>query len=477
MSISVRRVVKNFGAFAAMRLGTAVVSFLFFVYLARRWSQEGLGEFTTVLAIFFLLYQLPLLGLHIPVIRELAQNPERSPSVIGNLTIISLVVAVILGLLLGMFGLLSYPAVMQGALWLVAISLLPGAIAGVAEAELMAGERMSYIALVNAIELVVRTGAWCILVWMGAGLVELAAALLAGRVLTAALYLRGGLAGKLWRASYDIRGVRLLMSAAPVYMGLVVLTAAISRMDFVLLSKLADLEQVGLYSAPYKLYEAGMMVPTILIVVVFPGVARLSARSASALDEAARQLCRVWLTLGLPVAVAGVVLAAPVLQFFFGESFLPAAPALAWLAVVPVIASVDITMSCVLQACHQQTHDLRALAIAFGAYLLALLILIPIFGFVGAAVATALGALIQAALRYHAARTRAKLSPLGSVMLPPLVAAGAMAATALGVGIVSQPLALVAGVAVYVGVLALTRGVTHADMRLLRDAWQQRAAV
>lgn len=475
MTINARRALGNFGAFAAMRFGTAALSFAFFVYLARQWNREMLGEFTTMLAIFFLLYQLPVLGLHVPVIRELAQKPERRHAVLGNLVLLSTVFAVLMGAGLGVFGVLSYPREMWAALWLVAACLLPSAVSAVAETDLMASERMGTIAAVNTVELLLRTAGWCILVWKGAGLAELAMTLFAGRLLAAALYLRGGFWKVLRRSRYSMVEIRVLLSIAPVYMGLVALTAAVSRMDFVILSQLADLDQVGMYAAPYKLYEAGMMIPTILIVVIFPGAARLYARSADALDVAARQLCRVWVTVGLPVVVVTVALGAPLLRLLFGEPFVPAAPALAWLAVVPVIASVDITMSCVLQASHQQTYDLRALAIAFAVYMVALVLLIPPFGFVGAAAATAIGAFIQAWLRYGAARTRARISPVGGVLLPPVIAAAAMSAATMALVRVSLLAGVLVGLLVYMVVLAVTRGITGSDLRFLREMYHQGA--
>ncbi len=475
MSIDARRALGNFGAFAAMRLGTAAASFLFFVYLAHEWGTEDLGEFTTVLAIFFLLYQLPLLGLHVPVIRDAAQHPARLRSVTGNLVVLALAVALLLGVLLGAAGMLAYPATMHAGLWLVSASLLPSAVAGVAETVLMARERMSVIAAVNGLEMLVRTVAWCVLVWMGAGLTALCVALLAGRLLTMGLYLRGSLGRLIRRSRADRSGMRALLATSPVYLGLLALTAAVSRMDFVVLSQMADLEEVGLYSAPYKLYEAGMMVPTILIVVVFPGVARLSARSGPALDQVARHLCRAWVTVGLPVSVAVITLAEPALRLLFGERFVPAAAALAWLAVVPVIASVDITMACVLQARHQQAHDLRALATAFGLYLLALVALIPPFGFVGAAAATAIGACVQAGLRYRAARAKAGISPLGGALAPAVVAAAAMAGTILLLDAMwPRSVVITVGLAAYVLTLSVTRGVTGTDVDRIRGMLRAR---
>jgi len=100
---------------------------------------------------------------------------------------------------------------------------------------------------------------------------------------------------------------------------------------------LKDLRQIGLYSTAVSLAEILWMVPTAMGTVLFPSIARSRGGDR---DQLTLAVCRntFWIMLGL----CGVLALArrPALELFFGERFLPAAPAL--LAILPGIFAMSI---------------------------------------------------------------------------------------------------------------------------------------
>src|SRR5262249_31740766 len=177
--------------------------------------------------------------------------------------------------------------------------------------------------------------------------------------------------------------------------------AGISRLDVIMLSLLGTLQQVALYSAPYKVYEAVLMVPSALALALFPVFARTQAQhSEQQFEELARQLIRACVTVGLPCAVTIPLLAAPLVSLLFGNRFLPGSFVLVLLAPVAVLYAVEQTLTNVLLAKGYDGLDLKVLAWACAYYFVALAVLIPRMGFRGAAVATASTAVVQLAIRY-----------------------------------------------------------------------------
>jgi O-antigen/teichoic acid export membrane protein len=466
--LNLRRLRDNFVSAAAMRAGNALLSFMFFVVLARQWSEVRLGEFSTVLALFLLLYQAPLLGLHIPLIRDIAKRPERiGPLVVSGLTL-GLTVALLLGVALSLVGILAYPPALHGAIWLVALSLVPCAVVVLAEAVLVAQERLTAVATANMIESVVRTLAWLALVRLGFGLTSLFACLVVTRALMGAAYLRWMHVERHVHAR-DLSGAQIkeLVRWCPTFLGIAVLAAAITRLDFVVLSQLGSLRDVGLYSPPYRLYEVALMAPSMLALVVFPAFSRLFEQSAAAFEQAVRGTIRLCVTIGLPCAITLAFLSEPVVRVLFGETYSAAHPVLQWLIFAPILAAVDQSMAMALLASGRQDLDLRVLATAAGFYLLALVLLVPWFGYRGAAIATFLTASVQVAARYRLVRRHLAIGSLTGAFARPAAAGAVMALTTAALWPLAAGFALVGGLAGYVASLLLGRAVTPRELRTL----------
>src|SRR5262245_32557384 len=186
--LQIRQLAKNVASTVVMRVTSALASFAIFVLVARHWNSARLGEFATVFAIYMFLQQLPLLGLHIPLIRDLVRRPETLRDTAPSVAALGIGAAIVVTILLGVAGSLVYPVRMHPALWLAGIALVPGALACLGEAVLIAQGRMGRAAMIAALENVARAAVWLILVLGGAGLTSLFVALLAMRVLVLPLY-------------------------------------------------------------------------------------------------------------------------------------------------------------------------------------------------------------------------------------------------------------------------------------------------
>lgn len=468
--LDIRRVIGNAGSIAVMRVVTAAVSFLFFVYAARQWDQERLGAFATAIAFFFFLQAAPLLGLHVPLIRDLARRAAALRDIGPTMLLLASLVAVGLAVVVSIAGRLLYVGELGATLWLVGACLLPSAVSAVAETALIARERMRIIAMVNAGELLVRTAGWMLLLRVDASLAAFLVVLLLGRVLTALTYLWSGLWKELEGGKTDRVLLWGLWTQAPVYAGILLCTAALGRADFVLLSKLGTFTDVGAYAAPYKVHEAVMMLPTILTVVLFPTLARVAAGTSEALRDLVRQLCRFWVNIGVPCAIVLGAVAIPLVRFLFGPEFEGAGRVLIWLAIVPVVAAVDFTLAAVLHVRHEPLHDLRAAASACTLYIVVLVILIPLAGYQGAAAATLLATLAQMALHYRAARRVMDLQGFVRALWPGIAAGLLMISAIVVLRNISLAAAIATGLGTYVIALVLVRGITVRDLRELRVA-------
>lgn len=475
--IELRRLLKNFASAGVMRLVSAILSFLFVPYLGRQWGAEGLGTFSTVLALYLFLEQVPLLGLQLLLIKEVAARPEETGKLATNAMLLSLAVACLVALGLGAFG-QTYDPAMRPAIWLVGLSLVPTAPIAVIESVLIGKEKMGRIAGMNVIESLFRVGCWFTIVLLGFGLTSLFAAFLVGRVLLAASYFRWGQVRDFLGLSHaSTETVGFLLLACPTFLGIRILSSSINRIDFILLSKLGSIEDVGLYSAPYKLYELCLLVPMLATVVLYPVLSRVLAQSRDQFASLARQIFRIYFVGGMPFAIAIAFHSTAIMHLVYKDEFVGGDDVLAMLSFAVVLAGLDQVCVMIFLAHGRQDLDLRVLAISSALYVALLTAMIPWWGYLGAGIATSLVALVQAGLKIYVAGRWLEVRGMVGVVARPAVAAVLMAGLVWLGGGISPSITVPAAFAFYFAALVIVRAVTPRDWEVLKTAFERRERV
>ena len=463
--LDLRRVFRNLSATTLMRLASALLSFALFALLARRWSTGEVGAYATILAIFTILQQAPLLGLHLVLGRDTAAKRESRRRHAVNGAAIALASSIVIAALVAVVGRAIYPPSMHPALALMALSLVPTALIVVEESILWGEERMATVMAVNLFENGVRVAGSAILLFLGYGLTAVWACFLAGRFVSLAAYWFGaGLRDAFSLSDLDSAMIRRYLWMSPTFAGILAASASINRIDFLLLSKLGRLEDVGYYAAAYRINEIALMAPITLSVVLFPVFSRVHAASEAQFASLLRGVLRLEFIVGMPLALLIVILAQPLLTLLFGAGYAASTPVLRLLIFVPVLAGLDQALTSVQLVHARQGDDLRVLGGAALAYVVLLLVLIPRYGSIGAAIATLATGFLQLAMRYGSTRRAGIVPPLTGLLVRPVLAAlimcGVMALTAeLG-----DAARIVAPLAAYVAALWAFGAVTRADL-------------
>ena len=395
-----------------------------------------------------------------------------------NALLIGLAFSTLLVAAFGLAGQAFYPDEYHLAFWIVGISMIPTVFTVIAETILIAQERMVVSSAVNTVEASVRTAVWFVVVLQGADLALLFAVLLITRCASVVAYWGPvGIRAYIKPSRIGARAIGALLKMVPAFFGILLLQSGLHRIDFVLLSKMSTLEQTGLYSAPYKLIEGVLLLPSILTVVLFPILSRLFSEASAEGQNMARDVVRFGLGLGLPATILLALVARPVMTTLFGPEFGVAAPVLMLLALVPVTTLLAQTLGMVLQANHRQDLDFRSMAVAFTVYVVSLSLMIPAWGIVGAAAATVVTDLVLVAGRYLMCRKFAGLASMFGLATRPLGAAAIMLALGVSLYSVSIPLAATAGLAVYVVTAGFVKALTVGDFTTMRQrVLEQRAA-
>jgi O-antigen/teichoic acid export membrane protein len=237
----------------------------------------------------------------------------------------------------------------------------------------------------------------------------------------------------------------------------VLLGLTIYNSDLIFLRVFQDRRTVGWYSASYQLISFLINMAAAYSLSLLPALTRVAgdrARRDALYGDATAQTFAV----GLPIAVGGALLAAPIIALVFGPEFEPSARALAILiCTLPFTLSKEVDLIALIVAGRERTV-MRMTAAAVAVNLALNLALIPSYGMLGAAISTLATEIARAAFaRVCAAREAYPWT--GFVRRwRSLVASAAMALGLVWLGDGSLGLALAAGVAIYAIALALVGG-------------------
>jgi O-antigen/teichoic acid export membrane protein len=396
----VGRLAENVLSMTAMRLAVTGLTFVLFWLIARREGSEVLGAYSTVMTVFLFAQQFPLLGLHTLVVRDVATERRASQYSAAAGLAIALPVGMALAAIVMFVGLHSHEGQLQVPMFLVGLSMLPTAVTVVAESVLTGRQELRRIALVNAAEAALRFVITLGLLLGGLGIDAWLSAFLVGRLLAAGAYWQSTLGLAMHRPR---RGSLVLVGSylarAPVFLAILATSAALARMDVMLLSSLATLHEVGQYAVAAKFFEVAMMVSSILVTAVYPMLASVFAAEPTQYRVLVETAARWLPTVGLPLAAAVGLLADPLVRWVFGEAYREAA------AIVPLLlfAAVFMALSQVVAASFlvegAQNLDLVCLAFACAAMVAMLVTWIPAYGALGAGWAIVASQALQAALR------------------------------------------------------------------------------
>ncbi len=460
-----RVIARNLASMSAMRLGSALIAFVLFWFLARAGDAAFLGAYAFLLGIFAFLQQLPLLGLHLAVVRDISADRESAPIIVANLGTLGLLAALVMGLGVALVGLGFYPQDMHMAFMLLGLSMVPTAWTSLSEAILIGRQEMGAVAGVNLAEAVWRAVASALVFEWGAGLGGLFVVFLFGRF-AAALYYWLSPRIPRWRAHLlDWRRLRGDLAAGPVFLGITVLSAAISRFDIFFLSRLGSFSDVGIYAIAARMYEAALMAPSVIAAVLYPVFSRAAGAERRAMSAMLAKSVYWIFVLAVPGSVSVLLLAHPLISGIFGGSYAAAAAALQVLMGALLLVTLNQVLTLALLACGEQRCDLYSLLAAALANVLLLSILVPSMGLLGAAWAVLGTMLVQLGMRYGYVRLRLGMRPgLGRLWRP-----GIAGFVMLGVGWVLrlQPAVVVLGCSLlaYGFVLFLAGGLRGEDLR------------
>ena len=382
-----RLLIKNLtlqGAAEAVALASGLLVTL---VLSRQLGVAGFGQFNYLFAFLYFFLAVNDLGVNTIVVREISRAPDRAGEIIGTMLSFRLLLAVVSTLVAwAVIGVVGYPPALRVSLAVFALVLplnalrLPGAI-------FQARLRFEYGATVEIVTRVATAACVVFAVWRGAGLPGVTVALVAAEAMGMAvgLLLSARLVTPVWRFS-PAAWMTVLRSSVP--LGLAgMLVAITNRIDFIMLERLAGLEQVGLYGAAYKVTGLLERFPQLVMITLYPVMAEVAGRDLAGLRAIYRKSVVGLGGLGLLVTALVWWLSPEILRLF-GTDYVTAARGLRVLVCSTLCIYIALTGGHLLVAVGWERVSLAAWIVGAAMNVGLNFLWIPTMGYTGAALAT-----------------------------------------------------------------------------------------
>jgi O-antigen/teichoic acid export membrane protein len=450
-------------------MAARLIDAAFAVVYLRLLGRTDVAEYQFLVVFTTYLDTLVDFGFNALLAREVPRNPAVARAALRRVSLLRLALWLIgLPLIAVVYGPgrdaanLTTEAAAAGVVFYAA--LLPTVLAKTASGLLWGLERLDLTAAVSVLATVLKVGLGALVLFGGFGLIGLAAtSALVNLVTAAALLLL--LARRMPTEKAAPAAKPWLRESWPLFLNQL-LQGLFFKIDALLLPALGGLSAAGAYAAAYKVSEGAGILSSSFTLALFPRLAASETPSA-----AYRMALRILLQLAFPLAVGVALLAQPIIAIIGGRDYLPdAAVALAILiCYLPLSYANGLTQYVLIAAGRQ-----RALTVAFVAALVfnlvANVVLIPRFGYIGAAWVTVLSELVLLVpFQVLASRIAPDVSPLVEARLP-LLATLVMAPVVWWLRDAAHPLlAMLAGVLIYPAALWSLGGINAQQRRLFES--------
>lgn len=473
---AVGRITVNAAGPIGAALVTKVLQFVYAALFMRVLGPDNAGLYYYAITVYGLVEIVTSFGLGVLVAREIARRPAESARIVSTsvavrfgLTLAALPVLGLIGLGMAAAGRPVDPAAAT-AIGLLIVALVPGHLNAALTSAFQGTERMVAPAAVMIVSALLSMSLGALALAGGHGFVGMAAVSIAVNAITFLLLARLLTAsGVAWFGRPSAQLARWMIVASLPLMLNSLLQTLFFKVDVLLLAPLQGEQAVGWYSAAYKWVEAFLIVPPYLVMALFPLMSRRAENDRGGLRSAYENTVRWLIALALPAATLTTFLAEPLIALLAGRDYLPnGARALQVLIWFLPFSFVNGVTQYVLIALNRQRWITWSFAAAAAFNITANLIVIPRYGYTGAAVVTILSELVLMAPFLWGLRDLGA-PPVLALAWQPLLSASGLALVLAGSAAVGVPswLAAPVGLAAYAVALVRLGWLTTEDRAIL----------
>lgn len=468
--------VRNSAMLTFMSLMVSGMGFIYRIYMAKTLGGMGYGSYLFVTTFVTYFGIIALFGFRNVIIQRVAARRDEVHLYAGvglQMRLISATVALLV-VLVATF-VLKRTANLHAPLIVCALSLPATALNDALEAVFLGLERSQYSAISAVIANVVKVGLGLELLHLGYGLVAILALFTVASFLNALvnwMLLRKVLQVPVsfrWRGRRELRR-SVFQDALPFWYAMLAVKVYY-RNDVLILGWLKGDTVVGWYGGAYMAIDFLLLVGNAVTAAALPILSRIHAETPGAIAGRYNKLCKYLFLAAWPVCCLVSIFGPAAIPIVLGHSFVNGADALRVLIWTVLFEAQCLLCGTVLAATGNPRLLIMPASVTAVVCLVSTFVLVTFYGYMGAAWATTLNAVLSLAVAYRVLkRVLPRASIMGTLRMPVMVAA-ASSATILLLAQYTRIWAIVIGLIAYVSLVLVTGCISPEDIvRLKRIA-------
>ncbi len=448
-----------------------ILSFFYFVLVARFIGVEDLGKYTFAISFATLFSVFIDLGLNQALIRESAKFHEKSKTYLSSIMVVKLLATfVVYAVVVVVINLLGYPSLTKLLVYLAGIPMIFDQFANTFWSVFRGYRNLKWESVSIAINQVIIVGVglfvlmsklslpWLMLPFVCASAFSMIfAAVCVWRILQVRFSL-----------AIDKQVVKFLFAISIPFALIAIFSRVYGYIDTVMLSKMVGDRAVGWYSVAMKIPFALQFIPAALSAAIFPAFSHHFLHDKAQLKSTFDRVMKFLAVIVVPISFGVATLAHPIILFFYGSEYLPAVLPLQILMAGLIFVFLNFPLGSLLNGCNKQVTNMVLVGSIMLVNIALNVYLIPRYSFNGASIAF----LCSHATLFFASLIVAKgIIPYSKVKLiivavKSLISALVMAAVIYYfIPYLHFTILILIGAITYIGMVLLIRGVTAQDIK------------
>ncbi|MEK7325581.1 MAG: flippase [Chloroflexota bacterium] len=446
------------------------LNFLFNIYVIRRLGDDRFGQYSIVLAFVGLFQIFAELGISQYVMREVARDRSKAPLLFWNLVALRFLLAVVGVVGITLAASTRYSPELVLGIFVYTCGFMLSAFEAPLHLVVFANERLDYATTIDVLGQVVTLIFGAIFMFLGWGYLWL--------IIAALLSILPQIGLGVWvvrrhrmadlKFQIDPRlWPEMIRAGLPFGIISLALTIAFS-IDTVMLSMFVPESEVGWYNVAYNLARSLLFFFGGFSVAMVPSLTRTYVEDTTEVERWYYRSVKVIMLFSLPMAVGGMLVAFPLIQFLYTAEYLPAAlglQILIWDAPLLMFTAFSGNMTTIVgeERAAARIYTINALA-----NIILNLYAIPRYGMVGAAFVTVITDFIGALQFYFLLHRKLRLPNMVSAGVRVLAAVTVMGVAVGWAGNLNLFVLMGLGVAVYAVMVLALRVLDETEWAMIR---------
>jgi len=387
---AVKRISKNIFFLSSAELVSKTLQFILMVYAARLLDQAAFGKFSFALSLSFIAVIVADLGINTLLIREISREKSKVGKYFLNAFSVKILFAIVTFAFVIIFlNLLSYPKDTSYIAYIIYIFIILSTFTDLFYSVFRSFEKMVYDALLKIIRMILLTGIglYVLIRYKNVFVFSLTFVLAELFVLGLAYLIAFKKFIKI-KEGISLDFMKEIVKKSIPFGLAFVFSSIYFYIDSVMLSIMRNDVEVAVYSAAYNIALAILFIPTVYMNALYPVMSRYFTTSKENLIFIYKKSFKYLYLIGLPISVGMYVLANKIIIFFYGKEYFGSIIALQIISWFLFIKFLNFLTGFLLSSIDQQNKRMISQGSTAVFNIVLNLILIPKFGYVGAAIAT-----------------------------------------------------------------------------------------